>query len=903
MPPLPEGTILTVGSHQVTVQAFLLAGGFSQIYRVAMDPPENGTSTGCLKQVIVNDKAGLATLRKEVDVMKTLRDAGCVVRYFDSNAERLADGTYQVLVLMELCPNKSLLEYMNARIRTKLGEAEILAIMRDIAVAVYEMHRRHLVHRDIKIENVLIGPAGTGPEPPVGQFKLADFGLVARPTPVPSDPLLLLQLGHDLLYQTTPQYRAPEMVDLYRGVAIDERADIWALGCFLYKLCYYTTPFEAQGDVAILHAAYAFPPTPPYSGDLKNLVVIMLQENAAYRPNIVQLLMLLARMRGEDFALWNVEDFYGAGEYNFHALHEMQRRAQQALHAAQVHPSSGRVEHLEPHADGRADTWIKSESRMMGTTPAPDLAPRKPADQVSAPGSQVSAPGGQVSAPGGQVSVPGGQISAPVGQVPAPGGQVSAAPVVPDSALLLSSPQTVSATSNPASPLARTVSPRSVSTGHTSAPANADSDGSDVDLDLGELALEDAEVRYPSLDELDLPVTLATASERAKSYESVQSFKDKLELEPKPKRAEAPAPAAENAEPLEIPEKAEPSGNPDKLKDAKPSMYENVEAWQQLASSSLDKDAERLAEAIFISRSASGKSRSLDRLATANSPVTPVYLDEARRLRRRDRMEMTHLGVEQSELEKLTTGEKVYTRASSREPPTAEYPREPPRELATDSPRESPRELPRDAHREIPRELPREARDAGQPQAGILPHEQLPSFQTHIETLSAEIPSTGVPRESVPVYGGSLAPINKRDSSNPWSNLLAPGVELKSRVSAPALDLIDLDGAQADARRSRHPAPLASAVPHYEEVSLLDVDLDAAREVAPKPVFKKKRDILSQPLAFQEEVIDFASDDENTNSEMSRVAIRDSLRRPKGRKSFERRSDSTHAKRRLFFGE
>lgn len=71
-----------------------------------------------------------------------------------------------------------------------------------------------------------------------------------------------------------------------------------------------------------------------------------------------------------------------------------------------------------------------------------------------------------------------------------------------------------------------------------------------------------------------------------------------------------------------------------------------------------------------------------------------------------------------------------------------------------------------------------------------------------------------------------------------------------------------------------------------------------------KPVFKKKLDIQAQPLAFQEEVIDFASDDENTNSEMSRVAIRDSLRRPKGRRSGDqRRSDSNHdsKKRRSFF--
>ena len=43
----------------------------------------------------------------------------------------------------------------------------------------------------------------------------------------------------DLMQHTTPQYRAPEMIDLSKGFPIDDKLDIWALGIFLYKLCYY----------------------------------------------------------------------------------------------------------------------------------------------------------------------------------------------------------------------------------------------------------------------------------------------------------------------------------------------------------------------------------------------------------------------------------------------------------------------------------------------------------------------------------------------------------------------------------------------------------------------------------------------------------------------------------------
>jgi len=41
--------------------------------------------------------------------------------------------------------------------------------------------------------------------------------------------------------------------------------DVWALGVLLYKLCYYTTPFEEHGPLAILNVQYKIPPYPVYS--------------------------------------------------------------------------------------------------------------------------------------------------------------------------------------------------------------------------------------------------------------------------------------------------------------------------------------------------------------------------------------------------------------------------------------------------------------------------------------------------------------------------------------------------------------------------------------------------------------------------------------------------------------
>ncbi len=51
-------------------------------------------------------------------------------------------------------------------------------------------------------------------------------------------------------------YRSPEMVDLYSNKPISEKADIWALGCLLYLLCFRVHPFEDSGKLRIISAKY-----------------------------------------------------------------------------------------------------------------------------------------------------------------------------------------------------------------------------------------------------------------------------------------------------------------------------------------------------------------------------------------------------------------------------------------------------------------------------------------------------------------------------------------------------------------------------------------------------------------------------------------------------------------------
>lgn len=302
-----KGKQLQVGSHKISILKYLSLGGFAHVYTCTIDPAFHGNKVACLKRVVVPNKLQLSLLRQEVDAMKRLRGNKHIVSYIDSHALRLpltkATDTqlYEVLLLMEYCSKNGLIDFMNTRLTHRLTEPEVLSIMSQITTGVTMCHHLHppLIHRDIKIENVLIDEKGT--------YKLCDFGSAVPYAPVPQTPQELNALHSDIMQHTTPQYRAPEMIDLTHGFPIDDKLDIWALGIFLYKLCYYTTPFELphQKSLADLEQLIIncdvnlrFPGSPQYSQRLQNVIKCCLRADPRRRPSALQLLQEVCLMQG-----------------------------------------------------------------------------------------------------------------------------------------------------------------------------------------------------------------------------------------------------------------------------------------------------------------------------------------------------------------------------------------------------------------------------------------------------------------------------------------------------------------------------------------------------------------------------------------------------------------------------
>lgn len=181
---------------------------------------------------------------------------------------------------------------MNARLSVGFLEEEVLQIFGDICEAVSRLHycQTPIIHRDLKIENILQNDAGN--------FVLCDFGSATGRVLNPNTHGITA-VEEEIQKYTTLSYRAPEMVDLYAGLNITTKADIWALGCMLYKLLFFTLPF-GESTLAIQCGIFSIPDNSKYSRGVHQLVKYMLEPDQEKRPSIFQVCEVTFRLMGKE---------------------------------------------------------------------------------------------------------------------------------------------------------------------------------------------------------------------------------------------------------------------------------------------------------------------------------------------------------------------------------------------------------------------------------------------------------------------------------------------------------------------------------------------------------------------------------------------------------------------------
>lgn len=188
---------------------------------------------------------------------------------------------------------------MNAKIGIGFSENEVLHIFCDIAEAVSRLHhcQTPIIHRDLKIENIL--------QTDSGDFVLCDFGS-ATARVLNSKTHGIPNVEEEIRKFTTLSYRAPEMVDIYAEKNITTKADVWAMGCLLYKLMFFTLPF-GESILAIQNGTFSIPDDSSFSVGLHKLVKYMLEPNQELRPNIWQVCEIAFKLQSKENPVTNIQ--------------------------------------------------------------------------------------------------------------------------------------------------------------------------------------------------------------------------------------------------------------------------------------------------------------------------------------------------------------------------------------------------------------------------------------------------------------------------------------------------------------------------------------------------------------------------------------------------------------------
>jgi serine/threonine protein kinase len=220
---------LTIGARfgSYEVLAVLGAGGMGEVYRAHDVTLNRDVAIKALPAAVAHDRDRLARLKREAESLATLNHPNVAQVFgFETFGDTRA-------IVMELVPGRTLASHIA---QGPLPLDDVLAIARQIALALEAAHDHGIVHRDLKPGNIIVRDDGV--------VKVLDFGLARMAAPsaeplAPSSPAAQAptmtspartEMG---LILGTAAYMSPEQA---RGKTVDKRADLWAFGCVLFEM-------------------------------------------------------------------------------------------------------------------------------------------------------------------------------------------------------------------------------------------------------------------------------------------------------------------------------------------------------------------------------------------------------------------------------------------------------------------------------------------------------------------------------------------------------------------------------------------------------------------------------------------------------------------------------------------
>src|SRR5947199_1320681 len=214
-------------------------GGMATIYRGQDLRMDRVVAIKVLREVYSTDPKFVTRFQREAKAASALQHPN-IVQVYDYGQ---TDGNY--FIVMELVEGTDLRRYLRSRGVLAVDRAIIIA--HDVALGLGAAHRRGIVHRDVKPQNVLVGRDGS--------IKLTDFGIASVYKDINAERLTTtgMTLG-------TVQYYAPEQA---QGEIVSPAADVYALGIVMYEMVTGHPPFDGDSPVAVAMQHIQDVPTPP----------------------------------------------------------------------------------------------------------------------------------------------------------------------------------------------------------------------------------------------------------------------------------------------------------------------------------------------------------------------------------------------------------------------------------------------------------------------------------------------------------------------------------------------------------------------------------------------------------------------------------------------------------------
>ncbi|XP_027447038.1 serine/threonine-protein kinase Nek3 isoform X2 [Zalophus californianus] len=236
--------------------------------RALLIQQESSNQLFAMKEIrLPKSLSGTQNSRKEAVLLAKMKHPNIVA--FRESFE--AEG--HLYIVMEYCDGGDLMQKIKHQKGKLFPEDMILNWFTQMCLGVNHIHKKRVLHRDIKSKNIFLTQNG--------KVKLGDFG---------SARLLSSPMAFACTYVGTPYYVPPE---IWENMPYNNKSDIWSLGCILYELCTLKHPFQANSwkSLILKICQGSLCPLPSqYSCELQHLIKQMFKRNPSHRPSATTLL-------------------------------------------------------------------------------------------------------------------------------------------------------------------------------------------------------------------------------------------------------------------------------------------------------------------------------------------------------------------------------------------------------------------------------------------------------------------------------------------------------------------------------------------------------------------------------------------------------------------------------------